>query len=170
MKRTILLLFGLILFAGMNATKVHAQLSAVAQVSANILDPGKAAQVKYVNSFSQVVSTNYAVSASKPLVLVSENGKSISNNLPNLASFSITGDNKNSFSVSLPSHPLILRSSENENTLQVDGWQSSIRPGKGESQKNIWVVNLGASLKMGELKDKPEGSYSGTYFVTFVYN
>lgn len=169
MNKIILFLFGLVLFYGMNATKANAQIMAVAKASATIVDPNQAAQVNYINSFSQIVPNSNAVST-KPIVIPSENGKLMSSTIQNLASFSMTGENKNSFSVSLPSHPIILKNTKNENTLQVDGWQSSAQPGKGEFQKNIWVVNLGASLKMVSDNDNAAGVYSGTYPVTFVYN
>lgn len=171
MNKIILLLFGLVLFYGMNATNANAQIMAVAQASAIIIDPSNnAAQVNFVNSFSQIVSNNSNAISGKPIILPAENGKLMSSTIQNVASFSITSENKNSFSVSLPSHTVILKNTKNANTLQVDGWQSSAQPGKGEFQKNIWVVNLGASLKMVSDNDNAAGVYSGTYPVTFVYN
>lgn len=167
MNKIIFLLF-MGLFCGMNAMNVRAQLTAAAQASANILDPSKAAQVKYINNFAQTVPNNSA--SGKSIVLLSENGKLVTSNLQSLASFSITSENKSAFSVSLPSHPIYLKNSRNNNTLQVDGWHSSAQPGNSDMQKNIWVVNLGASLKMGSVSSNLEGVYSGTYLITFVYN
>lgn len=164
MNKILFLLIGSSLFCGMIATKVQAQLT-VSQASANIVE-FKAAQVKYVNSFSQVNSNS-----STSIIVPSENGKLVNSSFQNLACFSISVENKNSFSVSLPSHPVILKNLKNEDTIQVDGWQFTTQPGKGEFQKNIWVVNLGASLKIGSVNDKAtSGIYSGTYLVTFIYN
>lgn len=169
MSKFIFSFFSFVVFIGLYPTIVFAQLSTVAQASASIVDQGKAAQVKYIPNFSQNVSNSSAISV-KPIVIASGNGKFNNSSVQNLASFSITSENNNSFSVSLPSHPLIIQSSKSNNTLSVDNWQSNSQSCWGENQKNIWVVNLKASLKMGCDNNNQAGEYFGTYFVTFVYN
>jgi hypothetical protein len=163
MNRIILLLFCFVLFYGINIPKAQAQLSEVAQSSANIVE-FKAAQVKYINNISPIIPNSNFFSFKSIII------SSISSSIKNFASFSITSENTNSFSVSLPAHPIILKNSNNSNTLLIDDWQSSTQSGKGEFQKNIWVINLSASLKMGTMKDNRGGVYLGTYPVTFVYN
>jgi len=168
MNKVIILFFSFVLFYGMNATKVQAQFTANAQVSATIVG-FQAVELNHVNSFSQIVSNNNAV-LGKPFVILSENVKLTNSTTPKLMSFTITSENDNSFSINLPSHPVILKNSKNANTLEVVGWKSSAQPVRGEFKKNIWVVNLGASLKNGSVNDNPTGVYSGTYLVTFDYN
>ena len=161
------LILSLVLFFGMKAVKVDAQVSAVAQASAVLLD-NESAQVKEITSFSQIATIGN--SGFGKSILLSDHGNDVSSTIQNLASFSIKSENSNSFSVSLPTQPLILKNNKNENTVQVSSWKSSSKPGKGDTEKNIWTYSLDASIKMGTSNDHPAGVYTGTYLVNFVYN
>ena len=141
--------------------------SATARVIFNVIEPSNVGQVKYTTSFSEKVQNSNDILVA-PIIRVTDNERLMNNAIQKLASFSVTTENMNSFSISLPSQPIILKSFKNNNTLQVDNWKTSGQPGKDEFQKNVWIINLGASMKMD--KTKPEGAFSGTYIVNIVYN
>lgn len=162
----VILFFCLLLFYGINVKQVQAQTKAVAGVYAIINKPFSVAQIKYINGFSQNSSSN----SENSILTFSGNGLVLNSSVQNLARFSITSENTNAFSISLPAHPVILKNLKNEKTVQVSGWQSSAQPEKSGFQKNIWVINLNGSLKMGSPNDNLPGAYFGTYPVTFVFN
>ena len=170
MNKIVLFAIGLIFICGVNPTNIQAQSIATAGVFAIVVNTApNAAQINYVNGFSQnIPATN--IEPGRFFQISSENATPNSNIIQNIASFLITGENKSSFSVSLPSHPITLTNPANGNTIQVSGWKSDSQPGQGAVKKNVWVVNLGASLKMGSVNDKKAGEYTGTYPVTMIYN
>lgn len=108
MNKIVCLFFNVCLFYGMN---VHAQIGAVVNVSVNIIGPLKSAQLKCANSFLQIVP-NSNIILGNPIILLSENGKLIDSTIKNLASFSSTSENENSFSVTLPQPSLILKNTK----------------------------------------------------------
>jgi predicted amino acid-binding ACT domain protein len=148
---------------------VKAQTGAVAKAGANIIDISNAAKVQFINSLSQIVPASN-INTERPIQCFSENGKMLSSSVQCLSSFFISSENKYSFSVVLPSQPVILNNSKNRNTILVDGWQIFSQPDNNKSQQNIWIINLGGSLKAEKVIDKQEGYFSGTYPVNFVYN
>ena len=168
MNKIIILFFFVILFSVMDAIKLNAQTSVLVQAVVTIVSQD-AIKLNYINGLSQNVPNSIIV-LEKSFIIPYGNGELKTSTIQNLASFSITGENKNSFSVSLPSQAVILKNSKNTNTLQMVDWQSSVQPAKGEFEKNIWIVNFGAFFKMGSVNNNPAGVYSGTYPITFVYN
>jgi hypothetical protein len=170
MNKIILLLLGFFLFHGVCVTKIQAQ-SAVSQVSVTILPILRAARVNYITNFSGTNPTTSVFSSSVPIVVSPEKGKLTSNKIQEIASFSIVSENINTFSVSLPSHPVLLTNSKNDGSFQLVDWKSSTQSGKSEFDKSSWVIKLGATLKIGEeINKKNAGVYTGSYLVTFVYN
>jgi hypothetical protein len=90
----------------------------------------------------------------------------------NSASFYITGDADASYSITLPSAPVILTHVSSAKTMQVMNWASVPAPGTGTGrlQNGFQVVYVGATLKVGTMNDNPVGIYTGTYNITFDFN
>jgi hypothetical protein len=90
----------------------------------------------------------------------------------NAGSFYLTGGESNTFSITLPSSPVILTNMSNSKTMLVENWLSvpSAGIGTGILQNGFQVVNVGATLKVGTLGDNPIGMYTGTYSITFDFN
>jgi len=90
----------------------------------------------------------------------------------NAASYYVTGDEDASFSISLPSGPVILNHTASAKTMAIEEWYSVPAPGTGTGvlQNGFQVVNVGATLKVGTLEDNPVGIYTGTYTITFDFN
>lgn len=90
----------------------------------------------------------------------------------NAASFSLSGDVDVTFSVSLPSVPVVLTHSTDAKTMLVDNWVSvpSEGIGTGVLQNGFQMIYVGATLKVGTLNDNPVGVYLGNYIITFDFN
>jgi hypothetical protein len=88
------------------------------------------------------------------------------------ATFYVTGDVDASYSISLPSTPVILTHISSAKTMQVKDWVSIPTPGigAGKLQNGFQVVYVGATLKVGTLNDNPIGIYTGTYTISFDFN
>jgi len=89
----------------------------------------------------------------------------------NAASFAVSGDADATFSVTLPSSPVVLTHSTDAKKLLVDDWVSvpSRGTGTGVLQNGYQVVYVGATLKVGTLNDNPVGIYTGSYTITFDF-
>lgn len=96
----------------------------------------------------------------------------LSGGLYNPASFNLTGQPDFSVVINLPAAPVLLTNSVNGKTMTVLNWESI--PSTGTSIKiqnsGVLTVNIGATLRVGNMIDNPVGLYSGTYIVTFSYN
>jgi len=90
----------------------------------------------------------------------------------NAASFSVSGDVDATFSITLPSAPVVLTHSSDAKTMIVDDWVSvpSKGIGTGVLHNGFQVVYVGATLKVGTLNDNPVGVYLGKYIITFDFN
>ena len=88
------------------------------------------------------------------------------------ASFYVSGDLDAIYSISLPSGPVLITNTRSAQTMSVENWLSTPAPGIGTGllQNGFQVVNVGATLKVGTLKDNPVGIYKGSYTVTFDFN
>jgi len=88
------------------------------------------------------------------------------------ASFYVSGDVDAIYSISLPSAPVVITNTRSAQTMSVENWLSTPAPGIGTGvlQNGFQVVNVGATLKVGTLKDNPVGIYKGSYTVTFDFN
>jgi hypothetical protein len=92
--------------------------------------------------------------------------------LRNAASFHITGTDDGTFSISLPSEPVILKHEGTARSMIVKDWMSVPAQGTGTGmlQNGFQVVNVGATLQVGTLLDNPAGRYTGSYIITFDFN
>ena len=90
----------------------------------------------------------------------------------NAASFYITGDIDASYTITLPSKPVVLTHLSDAKTMQVKDWVSIPSPGigSGKLQSGFQIVYVGATLKVGTLNDNPVGIYTGSYIITFDFN
>ena len=90
----------------------------------------------------------------------------------NAASFHVSGDPNASFSITLPSGPVILTHTSTSRTMLVRDWVSipSADLGAGMLQNGFQEVFVGATLNVGTLADNPPGIYTGTYTITFDFN
>jgi hypothetical protein len=90
----------------------------------------------------------------------------------NAASYYVTGDEDASYSISLPSGPVILNHIASAKTMTIEEWYSVPAPGVGTGmlQNGFQVVSVGATLNVGTLEDNPVGIYTGTYTITFDFN
>ncbi len=89
----------------------------------------------------------------------------------NAASFNITGDTDAAYSITLPSGPVILKHSSDAKTMIIEDWVSvpAAGTGTGKLQDGFQIVYVGATLKVGNLKDNPVGVYTGSYNITFDF-
>lgn len=92
--------------------------------------------------------------------------------LHNAASFYVSGDTDASFTISLPSGPVVLKHVSSPKTMVIENWISNPGEGIGSGilQDGSSMVYIGATLKVGTLQDNPVGVYAGTYTVTFDFN
>jgi hypothetical protein len=90
----------------------------------------------------------------------------------NAASFSVTGDADATFSITLPSSPVVLTHTSDAKIMLVDDWVSVPFKGIGTGvlKNGIQEVYVGATLKVGTLNDNPVGVYLGKYIITFDFN
>jgi len=90
----------------------------------------------------------------------------------NAASFNITGDADATYSITLPSSPVILSHTSSAKTMFVKDWLSvpSSGIGTGKLLNGFQVVYVGATLNVGTLNDNPVGIYTGSYIITFDFN
>ena len=90
----------------------------------------------------------------------------------NAASFYVTGDADAAYSITLPSGPVILKHTSDAKTMLIDDWVSvpAAGIGTGKLQDGFQTVFVGATLKVGSIKDNPVGVYTGSYNITFDFN
>jgi len=90
----------------------------------------------------------------------------------NAASFYLSGDPNATYSINLPSAPVILTNVSNAKTMQIRDWMSIPASGFGTGllRNGFQIVYVGATLKVGTLVDNPVGIYTGTYNITFDFN
>jgi hypothetical protein len=89
----------------------------------------------------------------------------------NAASFHVTGDNDAAYSITLPSGPVLLKHTSEAKTMIIEDWVSvpAAGIGTGKLQDGFQIVYVGATLRVGTLKDNPVGVYSGSYNITFDF-
>lgn len=93
--------------------------------------------------------------------------------LYNPAIFNISGQPDFNVVVNLPTGPILLTNSSSGKTLQVINWTSvpaTSSTGIKIQSSGLLTLNVGATLKVGNMNDNPVGLYNGTYAVTFSYN
>ncbi|OFX78778.1 MAG: hypothetical protein A2X19_10665 [Bacteroidetes bacterium GWE2_39_28] len=117
-------------------------------------------------------STGGEIRLSPDGVRSSTGSVSLSGGLYNPASFFLSGQPDFSIVVNLPTAPVLLTNTANGKTMTVLNWESI--PAVSSSIKilssGVLTLNVGATLRVGNMVDNPVGMYSGTYVVTFSYN
>lgn len=92
--------------------------------------------------------------------------------LHSAASFYIFGDSEASFTVTLPETPIFLKNISSSKTMEIKNWICNTNKGSraGILEEGSQTVYVGATLKVGSLRDNPAGIYAGTYTITFEFN
>ena len=90
----------------------------------------------------------------------------------NAASFYVSGDSDASYSISLPTSPVMLTHTSEAKMMLIEDWVSIPEAGIGTGilQGGFQTVFVGATLKVGTLYDNPVGVYTGTFEITFDFN
>jgi len=112
------------------------------------------------------------------ITVTPDNGISVLGNLyrgtgtHNAASFHVSGEVDAAFSITLPEDHVVLTHMQSAKTMVVSNWMSDPLPGPGAGmlQNGFQIVNVGATLNVGNLHDNPVGIYTGTYSITFDFN
>lgn len=155
------------------ATNVFAQASVTAHASAEVIQALAATEGSALNfgRFSPE-NTGGEIRLSPDGVRSSTGSVTLSGGLYNPASFYLTGQPDFSIVVNLPTAPVLLSNTANGKTMTVTNWESI--PSVGSTIKilssGVLTVNVGATLRVGNMVDNPVGQYSGTYVLTFSYN
>lgn len=151
----------------------NVQFSATGHISAEVVPVFSASET------SQLSFGRFSPGAQGgEIILTPENSVSVLGSIfvavgfTNAASFYISGDENASFTVTLPSDPVILKHSSNAKTMTVENWLSNIGSGIGAGilSNGEKIILIGATLKVGTPQDNPIGIYAGTYNVTFDFN
>ena len=157
----------------LSVLSARAQVSLTAHASAEVIQALAATEGSALNfgRFSPE-STGGEIRLSPDGVRSSTGSVSLSGGLYNPASFFLSGQPDFSIVVNLPTEPVLLTNTANGKTMTVLNWESI--PAVSSSIKilssGVLTLNVGATLRVGNMVDNPVGMYSGTYVVTFSYN
>lgn len=173
MKKSLLPLLLFILIAIFNSDRLVAQASATANASATIIKPISALEGAILNfgKFSPkqtggeiVIAPDGTRYASGPVTLVG--------GTYNQAVFHILGEPDYNVAISVPTMPTMLTNIITGKTMQIHKWTSlpSLEAEIMLPTSGALNLNVGATLKVGDLNENPVGMYSGTYIITFSYN
>jgi hypothetical protein len=177
MKRLLKLLSSLVCLLLLTGGMVYSQAIPPATATGHVY-------AEIVPSFtaSETVQMNFGKFSPGPqggeIILTPENTISVmgsvykGNGTHNAASFYVSGDVDASFTISLPTGPVVLTNMTNAKTMRIEDWISNPASGigTGKLQNGFQVINVGATLKVGTLYDNPVGIYTGTYTITFDFN
>ncbi len=86
------------------------------------------------------------------------------------AIFSISGTQTNTLSVILPTNPIYIYHQNGVNFMYLDSWTIDMPQGGNSTANKDFIVNIGASLRVGPIEANPIGFYSGSYPIIFFYN
>jgi hypothetical protein len=176
MKRLSILIFSLICLL-ITGGKLFSQVASPASATGHIF-----AEVIPVFSASETAQLNFGRFSPGPqggqIILTPASTISVLGSvfkgagMHNAASFYVTGDVDASFSITLPTNPVVITNIANAKTMLVGDWISIPAPGigTGKLQDGFQVVYVGATLKVGTLHDNPVGIYTGSYTITFDFN
>lgn len=157
----------------LSVLSARAQVSLTAHASAEVIQALAATEGSALNfgRFSPE-STGGEIRLSPDGVRSSTGSVSLSGGLYNPASFFLSGQPDFSIVVNLPTAPVLLTNTANGKTMTVLNWESI--PAISSSIKilssGVLTLNVGATLRVGNMVDNPVGMYSGTYVITFSYN
>jgi hypothetical protein len=154
-------------------SNLRAQSSVTAHASAEVIQALAATEGSVLNfgRFSPE-SSGGEIRLSPDGVRSSTGSVALSGGLYNPATFYLSGQPDFSIVVNLPSAPVLLTNVANGKNMTVINWESI--PSVGSSirilSSGALTLNVGATLRVGNIIDNPVGLYSGTYIVTFSYN
>ncbi len=165
--------FFIFFFIGTSVIRTQAQVRITAQISAEVIDALTAtekAQLNFGRFTPETIGGEVLVtpqgnrSSSGTVILVS--------GINNPASFYITGQPDETFSMSIPAGSVTITNLNNSKTMLVTDWTSepSAGVGVGILRGGSEIVNIGATLRVGTANDNPAGIYRGNYAITFDYN
>jgi hypothetical protein len=176
MRRLVYKIFSLIFFF-ISSLGMHAQVSSSVSATGHVI-----AEVIPIFSASETAQLNFGRFSPGPqggeIILTPESTISVmgsvfaGSGLHNAASFYVSGDNDASFTVTLPSAPVVLQHVSSPKKMVIENWMSDPGTGVGAGilQDGSRTVYVGATLKVGTLQDNPVGIYAGTYTITFDFN
>jgi hypothetical protein len=162
-----LILFGIVGF------RAEAQVSVTSQVFAEIIEALTATETSQLN-FGRFFPQDEGgeIQITPDGVRLVFGSVTLGSGSHSAASYEISGESGMSFTIILPSAPVVLTNINNSKTMLVYNWQSIPPPGQsaGQLQGGSQQVNVGATLAVGPLDENPVGMYTGTYTITFSYN
>jgi len=176
MKRLALYCFYLTFLLSIATEEGKSQIAPPANASCSIF-----AEIITVNSAGEKTSLNFGRFSPGPqggtIKLSPQSTLSIQGSgfkgsgVHNAASFYLSGESA-TYSITLPSQPVVLTHSLKDKTMLVEGWVSTPSPeaGTGTQQEGSQIVYVGATLKVGSVSDNPMGIYTGSYTITFDFN
>lgn len=155
------------------ALSAYGQVSVTAHASAEVIQALAATEGSALNfgRFSPE-STGGEIRLTPDGVRSSTGSVSLSGGLYNPASFNLSGQPDFSIVVNLPVAPVLLTNITNGKTMTVINWESipSVSSSIKIPSSGVLTLNVGATLRVGNMVDNPVGMYSGTYVITFSYN
>lgn len=172
--KIITILYIIALTLGISAQKAQAQASVNAHASAEVIQALTATETSTLNfgRFSPE-SAGGEIRLSPDGIRSATGSVAMGGGLYNPAIFYLTGQPDFSVTINLPAIPVLLTNSANGKTMVVSNWES-IPSANGSGVKilnsGLLTLNVGATLKVGNMNDNPVGLYSGTYAITFAYN
>lgn len=173
MKRVVLIIFTIALVTLIPWQKAKAQASISAHATAEVIQALTATETAELNFGKFSPETGGGEVKLTPLGVRSSSGTvALSGGTHNSASFYLTGQYEATVSITLPTAPAILTNLTSSKTMEVYNWESFPHEGLGVGVLNngSLTVNVGATLKVGNMIDNPVGIYTGTYSITFAYN
>lgn len=173
MKTITLIIFNTALLMAVSLNNARAQASVSAHATAEVIQALTATETAELNFGRFSPETAGGEVKLTPLGVRSSSGTvALSGGTHNAASFYITGQYDVTVSIKLPTGPAILTNSVSSKTMEVYKWESVPNAGLGVGVLNngSLTVNVGATLKVGNMIDNPVGIYTGTYSITFAYN
>jgi hypothetical protein len=177
MKRLKLFFYCLIYILLLTGGNIYSQVTPPASATGHVL-----AEVIPIFAASETAQMNFGRFSPGPqggeIILTPESTISVLGSVykgtgsTNAASFYVTGDIDASYTITLPSDPVVLTHLTEAKTMEVKDWVSIPSPGlgAGKLQSGFQVVYVGATLKVGTLNDNPVGIYTGSYIITFDFN
>lgn len=173
MIKSLLISITLTLTTMLLALSVYGQVSVTAHASAEVIQALAATEGSALNfgRFSPE-STGGEIRLTPDGVRSSTGSVSLSGGLYNPASFNLSGQPDFSIVVNLPAAPVLLTNITNGKTMTVINWESipSVSSSIKIPSSGVLTLNVGATLRVGNMVDNPVGMYSGTYVITFSYN
>jgi len=175
--RLVKILFSLGLFILFNLNYTNAQVTQSISATGHVF-----AEIIPVFSASETSQLNFGRFSPGPqggkIILTPQSTLSVQGSIilgtgsHNAASFYVSGDENASYSISLPSGPVIIKHNSSERSMVLEDWNSWPPPGNstGVLQKGFQVVNVGATLMVGPVHENPVGVYTGSYSITFDFN